>query len=87
MGFFDAFRKKKGADNDAQASPAQMPAAQTPATQVPAAQTLTEQVPVEQAPIERAANEAMKQKYYTIYYAPYGIPILGFVENASSRWG
>ena len=30
MGFFDAFRKKKGADNDAQASPAQMPAAQTP---------------------------------------------------------
>ena len=34
---------------------------------------------------KRAANEAMKQKYYTLYYAPYGIPILGFVENASSR--
>ncbi len=63
MGFFDAFRKKKSADNSAQASPAQMPAAQTPheqtpATQAPAALTPHEQMPAEQAPIERAANEA-----------------------------
>ena len=48
---------------------------------------MTDEFPELRKLSKRAANEAMKQKYYTIYYAPYGIPILGFVENASSRWG